>query len=106
MEHDTSSKPDRREFVRRLGTAAAYGVPVFAALGAARPQERSSLPGSESTAEEIARHWEEAAKHLVEADRLGSRYRFQDRDWEILKPALKEVTPPIKRFPPDWCAIC
>lgn len=101
MESEKNGKPDRREFVRRLGGAAVYGVPVFAALGAAK-----STSSGASNPEQIARHWSEAARHLIAAERLGQRTEFTRRDWEVLAPAMKGLTPPIKRWPPDWCAIC
>jgi hypothetical protein len=109
MGSEKNGKPDRREFMRRLGGAAVYGVPAFVALGAARPAS-SAEPSRESSPdfnpERIAMHWEEAARHLIEAERLGARTRFTDRDWEVLAPAVKGLTPPIKRWPPDWCAVC
>jgi hypothetical protein len=98
---EKNGKPDRREFVRRLGGAAVYGVPVFAALGAARPTS-----SAESSPAEIARHWEQAARHLIAAERLGREGEFSRRDWEVMAPAVKGLTPPMKRWPPDWCAIC
>ena len=98
---EKKGKPDRREFVRRLGGVAVYGVPVFAALGAARPT--SSV---ESNPEQIARHWNEAARNLIAAERLGRETEFSRRDWEVLAPAVKGLTPPIKRWPPEWCPIC
>jgi hypothetical protein len=105
MGSDKNQQPDRREFMRRLGGAAAYGVPVFVALGTARPAS-SAEPSPESNPERIAMHWEEAARHLISAERLGARMEFTERDWEIMAPAVKGLTPPIKRWPPDWCAIC
>jgi len=109
MDHDGSTAPDRREFVRRLGTAAAYGVPVFAALGVARPAAGAVLGAdaeSESNPEEILRHLQTAARSLNAANRLGSRYRFQRSDWEIMEPGFKGLEGPMKNWPPDWCAIC
>ena len=101
MRVEKNGKPDRREFVRRLGGAAVYGVPVFAALGAARPTS-----SAESNPEEIARHWNEAARHLIAAERLGARSEFKRGDWEMLEPAVEGLRGPIKRWPPDWCTIC
>jgi len=103
MDHDGPRTPDRREFVRRLSTAAAYGVPVFAALGAARPAVGAE---PESNPEEILQHLKMAARSLTAANRLGSRYRFSESDWEMLKPGFKALEGPIKNWPPDWCARC
>ncbi len=97
MKPEREGVPGRREFMRRLGTAAVYGAPVVAVLGAASPR---------ADPEQIARHFREAARHLNEAYRLGSRYEFTERDWEMLKPVIVEVTGPIKGFPPEWCTIC
>lgn len=101
MESERIPAPDRRDFVRNLGGAAVYGVPIFAVLGATQDRRESG-----SNPELIARHLQEAARHLNEAYRLGARYRFTDRDWDVMAPAVKGITPPIKNWPPDWCAIC
>ena len=102
MENQRSDPPDRREFVRRLGSGATYRVPVFAALGAAAPQSRA---GS-STPEQIARALNSAARSLNEAYRLGARQRFTAADWEVMQPAVDAVRRPILTWPPDWCTIC
>jgi len=103
MDDDQPAGPDRREFMKRVGGAAIYGVPVVAVLGAARP-----LAGSRprSNPEQIARHFEQAATHLTSAYRLGDEYRFSEEDWEVLAPAIKKLQGPIKAYPPRWCERC
>ncbi len=97
MKSKREGTPGRREFMRRLGTAAVYGAPVVAVLGAASPR---------SNPEQIAVHFREAARHLNEAYQLGRRTEFTPRDWEMLKPAIDGVRRPILGFPPEWCTIC
>jgi hypothetical protein len=97
MKHQKAVTPDRREFMLRLGGAAMYGAPIVALLGAARP---------DSSPEQIAKHFHEAAVHLNEAYRLGREYRFSEEEMAQLRPAIEVLRGPIKGFPPKWCTIC
>ena len=75
-------------------------------LGYERAERRYSALADRIRAALNARHWNEAARHLIAAERLGRETEFSRRDWEVLAPAVKGLTPPIKRWPPGWCPIC